>query len=121
MELFVITNLFKGINCSPGPIYNPDLCIVSRMKRSPSYTIKGRNIIKKTDVDIGPGPGAYNPSIEPLKPNAPSISITSKNREPTTTDHQVGPNQYNLPNSIGNKKNLYSKTAPAYSIACKSF
>lgn len=50
----------------------------------------------------------------------PAYTIGSKHRHLEIPTHPVGPNQYNLPNTIGSRNiSTKVKTAPAFTMSCK--
>lgn len=64
----------------------------------------------------GPGPMDYFP--EKMKNSSPAFRIGIKHKHLELPSHPVGPNQYILPCTIGNKNYQTSiKTAPQYSLA----
>lgn len=109
-------------SCSPGPIYNPDAHItrVGREK-GPAYAIASRP--KEYSLWSSPGPSQYAPErhVDPAATRAPAYTIGSKHKHLEIPAHPVGPNQYSLKNTIGNRNfptNI--KTAPAFSMSSRT-
>ena len=74
------------------------------------------NIIN--NIRHSPGPNSYNDEI--LHNRGPAYTIGSKHKHLEIPTHPVGPNQYNLPNTIGNVNvSTRIKTAPKFTISCK--
>ena len=71
------------------------------------------------DIYVSPGPAAYAPEKhqDPMKSNRPAYSLGIKHRHLEVSSHPVGPNQYEIKNTIGNYN--YStkiQNSPSFSI-----
>ncbi|CAF0812398.1 unnamed protein product, partial [Brachionus calyciflorus] len=100
---------------SPGPIYLPssEITIKGRVKIPSCYITSRPQNNNSSDT---PGPQKYAP--EKYYYSGPKITIGSKHKHLDIPVHPVGPNAYNLPNTIGNtnvKSNI--KTAPKVSLS----
>ena len=86
--------------------------------KSPAYAITSRP--KEYSLWTGPGPNAYDVLASYKQFNGPAFTMGSKHKHLEIPAHPVGPNQYNLPNTIGNTN--YStrvKTAPKYTMSSR--
>ncbi len=102
---------------SPGPIYLPESNVtVNGKTHVPGSHITSRP--KEYTLWHNPGPGRYEP--ERYAPKSPAFTIGQKHKHLEKPVHTVGPNEYNLKNTIGNS-NFESniKNAPKATISCK--
>lgn len=102
---------------SPGPVYLPpaDVTKTGRIK-APAYHVTSRP--KEYSLWANPGPGTYKP--ETYKDKAPMYTIGSKHKHLEIPAHPVGPNQYTIPNTIGNSSHYGKiKNAPKFSISSR--
>ena len=68
--------------------------------------------------------GAYEPEkhLNISKPSTPAFTFSRRHKHLELACHPVGPNQYDIQNTIGSFNFLTKiKTAPAFSISCKFF
>lgn len=104
---------------SPGPIYLPNPKVLTTGKEStPKPHIVSRP--KEYGLWTGPGPNQYYP-MNSAKPSSPAFTIGSKHKHLEVPCHPVGPNQYSLPNTIGNNNFCtFVKTAPKFSLSSRN-
>ena len=62
-------------------------------KEGPAYHIGARTGVNKT-AD-GPGPGAYNSKMDPIKESAPGVKMGQAPRGSAVKNDMPGPGQYN--------------------------
>ena len=87
--------------------------------KSPAHAIASRP--KEYSLWTGPGPNAYDVLLSMTKHNhGPAFTIGSKHKHLEVPTHPVGPNQYSLPNTIGNTNfSTRIKTAPKFTMSSR--
>lgn len=106
---------------SPGPIYLPDYKVFNTgREKSPAYYLSSRP--KTSTLHETPGPANYAPEKHSTvsKPTTPAFTFSRRHKHLGVATHQVGPNQYEIKNTIGNVNYITTmKNSPAFSLSCK--
>lgn len=87
--------------------------------KSPEYPLSSRP--KEYSLWTGPGPNAYDVLLHSRKQfKGPEFTIGTKHKHLEVPVHPVGPNQYSLPNTIGNTNfSTRIKTAPKFTMSSR--
>ena len=108
MEVLIFTLLRIGsakrlplayLNANPGPgTYKS----VTKIGEGPKYPLSSMHSPSKGD--LVPGPGQYDPKVEPIKKKAPKFPIGTEPKSRYSKQLSPGPGNYNIQSSLGGPK-----------------